>query len=187
MDRNKGFSLLEVLLATTIIAIGITVLMTMFQASYVATMATEEQNLITMAVNSQAQRLMGASAVELQTEFGGGFTGISFFHVDGFAAAPADSSIGTIAPQPSPSPPPYDPYNGGWNVVTSKTGIASPVFASGREPAQGFITPVFPPTGINPPPPTPNDLVEFDIRIDYISYTGEPRVETAVIWVSPQF
>ena len=83
MKAQSGFTVLEALLAASIIAIGIGVLMAVFQASFTITYFTEEQNASITALTNQAERLKAADLPMLTTEFGPLFDLVSPFTVPG--------------------------------------------------------------------------------------------------------
>lgn len=175
MRKQTGFSLLEVLLATTVITIGIAAMMSVMQASWTKNTFTEEQNLAIASLSTHVERLKAMDLTALETEFGGpGLTNISHFYAFGLLAHDSCDQ--------NPPPPPYPPVNGDWYNIKEFQGLTVP-FEPGREPAQGSITAFIP-----NPPGNPNELVEITIRLPYVSrYNEDPVLEEVTIWVSPLY
>lgn len=99
MKGQSGFTVLEALLAASIIAIGIGVIMAVFQASFLIIYVTEEQNASINALSNQAERLKAADLPMLTTEFGPLFDLSSTFTVPGLIRADAafnEDAVGTI-------------------------------------------------------------------------------------------
>ncbi|MFH1707472.1 MAG: prepilin-type N-terminal cleavage/methylation domain-containing protein [Planctomycetota bacterium] len=206
MKVRSGFSLLEVLLATTILSIGIAALMAVMQAAWTSNAYTEEQHLAIIALSNQTERLKATPLANLKLEFGNTFPSIgpgstSYFPVFGLWA---DSTIPVKSPDPATTVPPYPPFNGNWANDPRFTGLIPP-FLPGREPALGTIR-AFAPTITLPDATTiPNsgttpDLIEFTLTIEYRSrlvkgqdsdYTPgaheDSTIESVTIWVSPTF
>lgn len=171
MKKAEGFSLLEVMLASTILFIGIATIMSVLSTSFTANAVTEGKIKSILVIAHEAERLKAADLLTLEAEFSPTFTLTSYFAVEGFIAYENDTN--TLLVQ-NPPPPPYPPYLGAWSP------LLNPPFEDGRPPAQGKITATLP-TG------NASELVEFTIRIDYISDLGEWEIEMVTIWVSPTY
>ncbi len=104
-ERIRGFTLVETMLAVTIIFIAIAALMSVFQATMATNITTEEQNLAIAAINAEVNRLRAADLSALEAEFDSSFTTPSTFYVSGLInASGSGDALGVITPA-LPDPP----------------------------------------------------------------------------------
>lgn len=167
MNNPKGFSLLEVLLASTIIFVGVAAVMSIMSSTFSINLATEEQTKVTMAINAKSEWLRSLYFCDDPDDD----------PPEGTESAPLS---GTICATFN-----YDPN------TTSFTGqhtfdVVGLTNKNG-EPAQGVIT-----ASVPGPLNNAQALIEFTINIDYYSEISSGKSsnqtnthEKVTIWVSP--
>lgn len=159
MNNSRGFSLIEVMLASSVLLIGVMVVMSSLSASFTVNLVTEEQTAVITGITTEIEILKSLDLPGLQARFGPALDQPFYFAVSGLKAAP-----GVIPIPPNPAGP--------WD----------PPFETGREPALGGIIILVP-----NPPGNPGSLVEAVITIAYTSTIGGPEQKQYHVWLSPDF
>jgi len=167
MNNPKGFSLLEVLLASTIIFVGVAAVMSIMSSTFSINLATEEQAKVTTAINAKSEWLRSLYFCDDPDDES----------PEGTESAPLQGTICEIFN--------YDP--GTTSFMAQHTFDVEGLTNQNGEPAQGVIT-----ASVPGPLNNAQALTEFSISIDYYSEIGSGESsdqtnthEKVTIWVSP--
>ena len=165
ITEQKGFSLFEVLIATTMLFIAIAALMSTFQAAVFSNAATEEEILATSALHAQVEELKilpvdsGTSdpCLKDSDHFGERFLYEYHFEVPGLRNAD-----------------PGNPNPAGGAI----TAVLPTLIEDGLDQENASLTEI---------EDAAQELIEFRLKVAYESTAGGLKEEEIVIWISPQY
>ena len=166
MHGNKGFTLIEAMLAASVLFIGIMVVMSSLSTSFDINLLTEEQSEITTVITHQVEWLKSLPLCD----------------------NPATGDVGTLAAPEADTICDIFKYILGTEEPEEGSFSQTKQFPityfrdENDQPIMGTISAVVP-----NPPFNVNLLVEFKIDIEYPSTVRGPVSEGTTVWVSPQY
>ena len=161
MHANKGFTLIEAMLASSILFVGIMVVMSSLSTSFSINLLTEEQSEITAAISHEVEKIKSIPLCD----------------------DPATTDVGTLAAPEANTICDIFKYDSGGEKFTIPIEFPVEYFRDESDQAiKGKINAVVP-----DPPGDVNLLIEFKIEINYPSTVRGPVYEGTTIWVSPQY
>lgn len=161
-NKNSGFTLVEAMLAASVLFVGIMVVMSSLSTSFDINLLTEEQGEVITVITHEVERIKSKPLCD----------------------DPSTTDTEGTLTVPEPGTICHDfVYDDSTKQFTQVINFPIDYFRDENDqPIQGHISAVLP-----DPPLDPNLLIEFNIEIEYPSDIRGPVYEGTTVWVSPQY